>query len=286
MHLCVSNGGLFDSIADEMQKKGNSNNAIRHEENMPLFLKSPNTDKIDYRHNALLKELYAICANLHGKWGIEMKGLIEQLFANLDTWRHFPAYQLERRADIFFSIYLPEYLRSECGYDVQSIIPEFPIRVGTIHSKKEINKSFKVDYLVKVRQPSSVLFIELKTDAKSCRDKQDWYLNATRKAGMQSLLRGLQQIYRATTSKDKYRHLLRALESANLIRLTDRTGFEVIKEVNPISILYLEPTGDGTSSITFSRLADFVGKKQDELSQRFSQSLREWASTTAGANGI
>jgi hypothetical protein len=212
--------------------------------------------------------------------------LINQLFANLDMWRHFPAYQLERRADVFFSIFLPDYLKTERGFDVQAIIPEFPIRVGTIHSKKEINKSFKVDYLIKVRNSNRILFIELKTDNTSRRDKQDWYLSAAKKKGMQSLLRGLQQIYRATNSKSKYRHLLRALERADLIRLADHGGFEIIPQEIDISILYLQPTGDADSTITFDQLANFVGKKQDDLSRRFSQSLREWAVTTAGANGI
>ena len=33
-----------------------------------------------------------------------------QLFDRLDEWRDFPNYQLERRADIFFSLYLVEAL--------------------------------------------------------------------------------------------------------------------------------------------------------------------------------
>ena len=38
---------------------------------------------------------------------------INQLFNNLDTWRHLPNYQLERRADIFFSLYLAEVLQAQ-----------------------------------------------------------------------------------------------------------------------------------------------------------------------------
>ena len=215
-----------------------------------------------------------------------MNSLIDQLFANLDVWRHFPAYQLERRADVFFSIYLPDYLETERGFDVQAIIPEFPIRVGTIHSKKEINKSFKVDYLIKVRNPGRVLFVELKTDDSSRRLKQDWYLTAAQKVGMRSLLGGLKQIYHATSSKGKYRHLLRGLENANLIRFSGQEDFDIVDEENKISIVYLQPNGDGKDTITFDQLAKFVGKKQDDLSKRFSESLREWAATTPGANGI
>lgn len=29
---------------------------------------------------------------------------LAHLFALLDQWRHFPAYQLERRADVFFAV--------------------------------------------------------------------------------------------------------------------------------------------------------------------------------------
>jgi hypothetical protein len=32
---------------------------------------------------------------------------IDALFDRMDTWRHFPNYQLERRADLFFASYLP-----------------------------------------------------------------------------------------------------------------------------------------------------------------------------------
>jgi len=212
--------------------------------------------------------------------------LIDKIFANLDTWRHFPAYQLERRADIFFSIYLPEYLKSVRGYDVRSVIPEFPIRVGTIHSKKWVNKSFKIDYLITLRNPNQILFVELKTDQSSRRPKQDWYLKEARKAGMPALLDGLRKIYHATDSANKYRHLLRALKDAGLIRSIGKTTFDIIEDKYKISILYLQPKGRGKKIITFIQLADFVGKNRDELSSRFSQSLREWAKRTPGANGV
>jgi hypothetical protein len=40
---------------------------------------------------------------------------IQQLFENLDSWRHLPAYQLERRADVFFSVYLHPMLAERFG---------------------------------------------------------------------------------------------------------------------------------------------------------------------------
>jgi hypothetical protein len=54
---------------------------------------------------------------------------IENVFDRLDAWRHLPAYQLERRADIFFSRYLIGVLSEITGDDLEEeIIPEFPIK--------------------------------------------------------------------------------------------------------------------------------------------------------------
>ena len=47
----------------------------------------------------------------------EMKQ-IDTLFNRVDAWRHLPNYQLERRADLFFSLYLPEVLKAKLGFPV------------------------------------------------------------------------------------------------------------------------------------------------------------------------
>lgn len=98
---------------------------------------------------------------------------INVIFDNLDVWRNLPAYQLERRADIFFSIYLPEILSHKFGVKIEGVIPEFPILVGTIHPDIDINQSFKIDYLAKANDSKTIILVELKTDEGSRRDKQD-----------------------------------------------------------------------------------------------------------------
>ncbi len=45
--------------------------------------------------------------------------IVDSLFDRLDAWRHLPNYQLERRADIFFSLYLAEALEEKYGTDTQ-----------------------------------------------------------------------------------------------------------------------------------------------------------------------
>ncbi len=54
---------------------------------------------------------------------------INDIFGRLDNWRHLPTYQLERRADIFFSLYLSDVVGEYFGVVLEKeIIPEFPIK--------------------------------------------------------------------------------------------------------------------------------------------------------------
>jgi hypothetical protein len=109
----------------------------------------------------------------------EKMNRVDELFNNLDQWRHLLSYQLERRADVFFSIYLPSILQSKLGIKIEGIIPEFPVRKGTIQIESESNRSVKIDYFVKVKGTNDVLFVELKTDDSSRRVNQDIYLDWT-----------------------------------------------------------------------------------------------------------
>ena len=43
---------------------------------------------------------------------------VQQVFSLLDRWRHLPNYQLERRADIFFAVYLPKILEQRFAVDM------------------------------------------------------------------------------------------------------------------------------------------------------------------------
>ena len=73
---------------------------------------------------------------------------IDVLFDRMDAWRHFPSYQLERRADLFFSLYLPEVLEAKLGFSVADLlVPEFPARIGTIYPENPSNQSYKIDYV-------------------------------------------------------------------------------------------------------------------------------------------
>ena len=229
---------------------------------------------------------------------------IDTLFDRMDAWRHLPNYQLERRADLFFSLYLPEALEAKLGFPIQNqMIPEFPVRIGTIYPSISINKSYKIDYLALSADGNTAVFVELKTEGASRRDSQDEYLLASCKAGLPSLLSGVLDIFRATGSKRKYFCLLEHLENMGLLRIpvqikeimsrADLHGateasreIEVTAQATGSRIVYVQPNGTGPDIISFEEFQAVVQKHDDPVSKRFAQSLLKWANTRAGEKGI
>ena len=100
------------------------------------------------------------------------------------------------------------------------IIPEFPIRLGTINSKHEkttyADRSYKVDFFLKSKLGNNY-FVEFKTDSSSRRDKQDWYLMEANNKGMQKIVDGIVRIASVSSYKKKYNHLLSKLKQLKLL---------------------------------------------------------------------
>lgn len=225
---------------------------------------------------------------------------IQALFERMDDWRHLPNYQLERRADLFFSLYLPEALESKLGFPVsERIIPEFPVRIGTIYPNIPIDKSYKVDYVALSVDGTTAILVELKTEGLSRRSSQDKYLEASRKAGFPALVSGVLDIFRATDSKRKYFALLRLFESMGILLIPDelkkimsRSNIQGADEasraitiqmnVTNLLVVYIQPSGEGEHVISFEDFRAVVEKHEDMVSRRFALSLSEWASTNAG----
>ena len=62
---------------------------------------------------------------------------IEGVFDLLDKWRHLPKYQLERRADIYFAMFLPDVLSHHFDAEFKpNVIPEFPLRRDTLDTEE------------------------------------------------------------------------------------------------------------------------------------------------------
>lgn len=225
---------------------------------------------------------------------------IETLFARMDTWRHFPNYQLERRADLFFSLYLPRALENRFNRTFrEALLPEFPVRIGTIHPEIPINKSYKIDYVALSTDRKMAVLVELKTDDLSRRTKQDQYLIAAKRVGMQALLDGLKQIFQATSAKRKYLHLLVEAENLGLIRLPNdlramlnsdsligaNAAAEHIESTlcaPDCEIIYLQPRGEDADTINFNQFIESVTHYDDAVSERFARSLALWANIIPG----
>ena len=225
---------------------------------------------------------------------------INKMFDRMDRWRHLPNYQLERRADLLFSLYLPDALAAKLGFAIrQDLIPEFPVRIGTIFPHIPINRSFKIDYLALSDDALSAVFVELKTEGQSRRAKQDKYLAAAKEVGLPALLNGLLTIFQATHSKRKYFCLLDQLAQMGLVQIpssmydlmhrTDLRGLsdaaaeiQVTCQVKEQYVIYVQPNGTDTNVISFDIFRRIVERHEDVVSKRFAQSLAEWSHVKAG----
>ena len=172
---------------------------------------------------------------------------IERVFDLLDAWRHLPAYQLERRADIFFALFLPEVLEKHFNIALNPIlVPEFPIRKSNVNrtecaeegqpsapeSEKDAHHlSNKIDYFALSENREHAFLIELKTDMKSIDKKQICLLKRAAKRGLHCLVKGVLKLCSATDEKAKYVHLLWCLSQLGLVKHKHRDGEENVREV-------------------------------------------------------
>lgn len=201
----------------------------------------------------------------------------EQIFDRLEDWIQLPNYRAEPRVDIYIALLLPELLRKRYNQPVQTIIPELPLRIGSL-DKSSSHKSFKVDFYVRL-QDGTNLFVEVKTDSRSRRKEQDEYLRQAVQVGMNSILDGIIKIYRATTYKKKYEHLLEKLIDTGLIQ-QDGDNFSVTNDHDPIITIFIQPQksdNDDFSVIDFNELSEIALSQDDPMMRRFSASLQRWA---------
>ncbi len=215
---------------------------------------------------------------------------LAQLFDNLNRWRHLPNYQLERRADALFALYLPGLVQERMGRPVSSIIvPELPILCSLIWAERQDMKSVKADYLLLAEDRSAAYFIELKTDPASRRDRQDHYLEQACgcDCGLQRIIEGVISIAKASDSRAKYASLLRLLASAGLVHVSESgpVSKEWFRAVHVLACppvltpIYLQPgpPEGGETVIDFEFVQAYLDRFDDDLSRLFAKSLKRWA---------
>ncbi len=173
---------------------------------------------------------------------------MSDIFKRLDRWRHLPKYQLEPRLTPYFDLFLLRILQSQIkDTDLHgTIIPELPIRNGTIFTKDSIacknyesapregsNSSKNIDYVAYSRDLTTVLFVELKTDIGSRNTDQDKFLKCVRDHNFGELVKDVQTLARASDKKRKYVHLLHQLAELELLAPNDATSMLYRKFLNP-----------------------------------------------------
>ena len=206
---------------------------------------------------------------------------INQVFDRLDAWRRLPDYQLERRSDLYFSLYLPEVLEAMLGEPIrQDLVPEFPIK------QLNSNRSDKVDYLAATADGTRLVFVELKTDYNSTRPEQFEYLcRGAQKAGAE-LFDDLSTIRKASKARPKYDALIVATQVMGLPEIRANA----IGENHPVVLISPREEFKGRDEaielfnnarvpfhvVTFEQFRASVLKHPDPLSVRFAESLDHW----------
>ena len=211
---------------------------------------------------------------------------IETVFDTLDEWRHLPKYQLERRADIFFALFLTDVLEKHCSTKFERlVIPEFPLRHGTLETNKGRigpNQSVNVDYAAFSKDYNKVFFIELKTEMDSRTDKQDSYLKKAAELEFKTLVEGVCLIRKHAKQPKKH-----AKKYERLLELLSEVPVDAV-EHKP-QIVYIQPDcaeknhQDHQNYICFDEFAEVVARR-GEIGERFAQSLKCWAKVEAGSH--
>ena len=211
---------------------------------------------------------------------------ISDYFATLQDWKRLPAYRAETRIDSIVGFALPQVLLHARGLTVKAVVPELPLRFGSIRpplnaKRKVANLSFKVDFFV-VTECGKNLLIEFKTDSASRRDGQDAYLRDAQAVGLNAVLSGVLVLYAKTKAKTKYRYLIEKLMKAGLVRERG-ASFEATAATDDIDIIYIQPRVKNldiaSQVIDFNTVAESLrtGFPDDEFMLEASKAFEAWA---------
>lgn len=223
---------------------------------------------------------------------------ISSLLDLLDHWRHYPAYRLEPRADIYFAFFLPEVLDLHLrprGIRVDArIVPEFPI------GQRGTKRSDKADFFALSVDKKHAFLIELKTDIRSLRNVQEEYLKKAVNCGLGPLLSEMREMAKSPVrhTRKKYYHLLHAVEELGLIKLPKGLeekiygnsrgvyklidAIEICSNAAKLEVIHVLPEqGCGENTIDFGAFSEAVEHRGD-VGRRFAESLRRWRDTLAG----
>lgn len=209
---------------------------------------------------------------------------VQSYFSVLRDWKRLPAYRAESRVDSIVGFALPELLLHNRNERVTLVIPELPLRIGSVQPQHEgksfSNKSYKVDFFVMTEGGKNYL-VEFKTDSGSRREKQDDYLDSARKIGLGAVVEGILKLYQATTYKKKYRYLLTKLEEAGLVSCKN-AGYAACIADNRLHVLYVQPHAKdddvGRDILDFVAVAEALRERfgGDEFMEAAARAFLAW----------
>ncbi len=201
-------------------------------------------------------------------------------FQMMIDWKKLPAYKAEPRIDSLIGYYLKPILEDYLKAGIEGIIPELPIRLGTVRPEHEgtnyADRSYKVDFFA-IGEYHINYLIEFKTDSGSRRDNQDKYLIQAKSVSTEKLINGIQQIAKVSTYKEKYNHLLNKLREYGFIDNREHyTG-----KNQGLEIIYVQPSKKDKEEnvIDFIWIADWLEKtyKNEIFESEFARALRTWS---------
>ncbi len=201
-------------------------------------------------------------------------------FEMMVDWKKLPAYRAEPRIDSFIGYYLPEIAADFLQDKIIGIIPELPIRLGTVRpelqNKAYADRSYKVDFYL-LSESGIHYLVEFKSDTRSRRDEQDHYLVSASQMGMKAIVYGILRISQVSSYKQKYHHLIDKMKVLGLLNESK----DYIGQSNDIKILYVQPNNkeQHNNCIEFRWIAEWLGSKStlDDFESNFILALREWS---------
>lgn len=215
---------------------------------------------------------------------------IETMLKNLDDWRHLPKYQLERRADLFFGLFIRQIVAAHTQSEIHPlVIPEFPFRHNKNNSDTKHTVNF--DYVLFSKTLHTMYIVELKTDSGSYRESQDSYLVRAESEGFNSLIDGLNQVVGATSTSKirKYEYLCALLADAGIISIDSKMN---VLKCPKMKILYLGPPPsdkeletdlrENRKLIDFHEAAVSLENSGGAVECHFASYLRRWNDIKAG----
>tara|TARA_B100000676_G_C17983095_1_gene790234 strand:- start:754 stop:1356 length:603 start_codon:yes stop_codon:yes gene_type:complete len=194
-------------------------------------------------------------------------------------WKKLPAYKAEPRIDSLVGYYLDQILNDFLDEEISMIIPELPIRLGTVkpeyNDKNFAERSYKVDFFAVGKEVNYL--IEFKSDSNSRREKQDDYLKRSENLGTKEIIDGIIKIATVSSYKKKYNHLKEKLKEAAL--LNDEYEYSGLNK--KLKIIYVQPKSkhDNAVIIDFHWISNWLKDKypNDSFSKELSETLKIWA---------